>query len=133
MHSRTPRAGGAEGAVTITRKQLVTGYVEAIGNSDAALFVGAGLSREGGYVDWKGLLRGCAEELGLDLDREYDLVAVAQYYLNLSAQNRHGLNRMLVDEFSQQGQFTENHRIIGRLPISTIWTTNFDTLIETAL
>jgi hypothetical protein len=84
-------------------------------------------------VDWKGLLRGCAEELGLDLEREYDLVAVAQYYLNLSAQNRYGLNRMLVDEFSHQGEFTENHRIIGRLPIPTIWTTNFDTLLERAL
>jgi hypothetical protein len=125
------RSSGAN--VGISRRQLVNAYAAAIGNSDAALFVGAGLSRESGYVDWKGLLRGCAEELGLDLDREYDLVAVAQYYLNLSAQNRYGLNRMLVDEFSRQGEFTENHRIIGRLPISTIWTTNFDTLIEKAL
>src|SRR3954454_3093848 len=113
----------------VTRKQLVGDYLAAIRNSNAALFVGAGLSRESGYVDWKGLLRGCAEELGLDLDREYDLVAVAQYYLNLGAQNRYGLNRMLVDEFSQQGEYTANHKIIGRLPVSTIWTTNFDTLI----
>lgn len=119
--------------MSITRKQLIKDYVAAINNPDAALFVGAGLSRDSGYVDWKGLLRGCAEELGLDLDREYDLVAVAQYYLNSSSQNRHGLNRILIDEFSRKGEYTHAHRIIGRLPISSIWTTNFDTLIERAL
>jgi hypothetical protein len=119
--------------MTITRKQLVDDYVAAVHNPDAALFVGAGLSRESGYVDWKILLSGCATELGLDLDREYDLVAVAQYYVNLSAQNRHRLNRMLADEFGRERELTANHRLIGRLPISTIWTTNVDTLIERAL
>ncbi len=28
--------------------------------------------------------------------------------------------------------FTENHQIIGRLPITTVWTTNFDSLLERA-
>lgn len=64
--------------MSVTRRHLIREYVGAIRNGDAALFIGAGLSRESGYVDWKGLMRGCAEELGLDLDREFDLVAVAQ-------------------------------------------------------
>lgn len=126
-------AGAGREASTVSCKQLVDEYVAAIRNKHAALFVGAGLSRESGYVDWKGLLRGCAEELGLDLEREYDLVAVAQYYLNLSPANRHRLNTVLYDEFSRKGEASENHRIIGRLPLATIWTTNFDTLIEDAL
>src|SRR3954454_10600440 len=104
----------------VTRKQLVGDYLAAIRNSNAALFVGAGLSRESGYVDWKGLLRGCAEEIGLDLEREYDLVAVAQYYLN-HTRHRNRLNRILKDEFTRRAEATENHRVIGRLPIQTIW------------
>jgi hypothetical protein len=116
--------------MTITRKQLISKYVAAIRNSHAALFVGAGLSRAGGFVDWKGLLRGCAQEMGLDLDREYDLVAVAQYYLNLHGGNRADLSQILKDEFDRHGGFTENHEIIGRLPIPSVWTTNFDTLLE---
>lgn len=118
---------------TASRHKLIGDYVGAIADSNAALFLGAGLSRESGYVDWKRLMRGAAKELGLDLDLEQDLVAVAQYYLNLSGQNRHSLSQMIVDEFGQRGDYTENHRIIGRLPIQTIWTTNFDTLIERAI
>ena len=118
--------------MVLTKRQLVDEYVEAVHNGDAALFIGAGLSKEPGFVDWKGLLRGCAEEIGLDLDREFDLVAVAQYYLNLSPSNRQRLNGVLLKEFSQDGRLTENHRAIAGLPIPTIWTTNFDTLIEEA-
>jgi hypothetical protein len=117
----------------ITRRQLVREYVSAIHDGEAALFVGAGLSRASGFVDWKGLLRGCAEEVGLDLDREQDLVAVAQYYLNFRSNNRWRLNQLLLKEFDRPGSLTENHEIIARLPISTIWTTNFDTLLEQAL
>lgn len=116
-----------------SRQDLIDSYVSAMHRGDAALFVGAGMSRASGFVDWKALLRGCAQEIGLDLDREHDLVAVAQYYLNRREGDRWKLNQVLRNEFGRPGTFTENHKIIGRLPISTIWTTNFDTLIEQAL
>jgi len=48
-------------------------YVAAAIEDDAAVFVGAGLSRSAGFVDWKGLLSEFADELGLDLDVETDL------------------------------------------------------------
>ena len=48
-------------------------------SASAALLIGAGLSRPAGFVDWKQLMRQCAEAVGLDVRREYDLVAVAQY------------------------------------------------------
>ena len=117
----------------ITQRQLVREYVSAIHDGEAALFVGAGMSRASGFVDWKGLLRGCAEEVGLDLEREQDLVAVAQYYLNFRSNNRWRLNQVLLKEFDRPGSLTENHEIMARLPLSTIWTTNFDTLLEQAL
>jgi len=110
----------------------VANYVCAIQDGDAALFIGAGMSRPAGFLDWKNLLRECARELGLDIDQEHDLVAVAQYYLNRRNRDRARLNRTLRSEFDKPGTFSKNHEIIGRLPITTVWTTNFDKLLEKA-
>ena len=66
----------------ITRQRLLRDYVDAMHEGVEALFVGAGMSRPSGFMDWKQLMRDCAIELGLDVDLEHDLVAVAQYYLN---------------------------------------------------
>lgn len=117
----------------IGRRQLVKDFVSAMHEGDAAFFIGAGLSRPSGFVDWRGLLRECASELGLDIDREHDLVAIAQYYLNRRNRDRARLNKILKTEFDKPAAFTKNHEIIGRLPVSTIWTTNFDKLIEMAI
>jgi len=119
--------------MSIERAQLLKNYVAAIHEGDAALFIGAGLSRPAGFVDWKGLLRECARGLGLDIEREHDFVAVAQYYLNRRSRDRSLLNQILRDEFDKPVAATANHHVIARLPISTIWTTNFDKLIEDAL
>lgn len=46
----------------------------------AAVFVGAGLSKSAGFVDWKSLLAPIAREIGLDVEKEHDLLALAQYH-----------------------------------------------------
>jgi len=46
-------------------------------NKNAAVFAGAGLSMASGYVDWKGLLRNIIQGLGLDPNKEHDLVTLA--------------------------------------------------------
>jgi hypothetical protein len=107
-------------------------YSKAVSAGNAAIFAGAGLSRSAGYVDWKGLLKEIAEELGLSIDKESDLIGVAQYYLN-KKQNRSRLNEILIEQFTRETEATPNHDLIARLPIQTIWTTNYDTLIEQAL
>jgi hypothetical protein len=45
----------------------------------AAAFIGAGLSIPGGYSSWKALLRPIADELKLDIEREVDLISLAQF------------------------------------------------------
>lgn len=100
---------------------------------NAAVFAGAGLSRPAGFVDWKNLLRQTALDLGLDVDKEYNLVALAQYHCNERCGNRAHLNEILLEEFSKDAEITANHRILARLPIHTFWTTNYDKLIEWAL
>lgn len=107
-------------------------YVKEIKDNSAAMFIGAGFSKSAGYVDWKNLLRHVAEDLDLDVDKEYDLVSLAQYCYNKNG-NRSIINDVIFDEFTQEKDVDENHRIIARLPILTYWTTNYDSLIEDAL
>ena len=106
-------------------------YSEALRDQNAAIFAGAGLSIPAGIVDWQRLLRDIADEVGLDVKKEHDLVSVAQYHLN--QRGRHRINQALVDEFSAKATLTDNHKILAALPIRTFWTTNYDGLIERAL
>ena len=110
---------------------FINKYVKEIRNNNAAFFAGAGFSKESGYVDWKTLLESIASELGLEVEKEHDLVALAQYCYN-KHQNRGIINDVIFEEFSKQKEPTQNHRILARLPIGVIWTTNYDDLIERA-
>lgn len=113
-------------------KIFIDRYVKEIRDNNAALFIGAGFSKSSGYVDWKQLLDSVAKELDLDIEKENDLVSLAQYHFNKN-RNRSIINQIIFDEFSQDRQISENHRILARLPIFTYWTTNYDSLIEDSL
>ncbi|MGI2910639.1 SIR2 family protein [Vibrio alginolyticus] len=102
-------------------------------DENLAIFAGAGMSAGTGFVNWAELLRPIADELGLDVDKEHDLVALAQYHCNANGNNRSQLNQRLIEEFSRDASETEVHRILARLPIHTFWTTNYDKLIELSL
>ena len=125
---------GIKGGPNLNRDILsfIDKYVKEIKDNSAAMFIGAGFSKSAGYVDWKNLLRNVAEDLDLDVDKEYDLVSLAQYCYNKNG-NRGIINDVIFDEFTKEKEVDENHRIIARLPISTYWTTNYDSLIEDAL
>jgi hypothetical protein len=111
---------------------FISTFADDIADGSAAIFAGAGLSVSVGYVDWRGLMREIAHELGLSVDRETNLVAVAQYHLN-ERRNRTRINQKIIDEFSSGHTLNENHEVLARLPIATYWTTNYDRMIETAL
>ncbi|HEV2380849.1 MAG TPA: SIR2 family protein [Terriglobia bacterium] len=115
----------------ISKEQLVRDFSRAIANDEAALFIGAGMSVGAGFVDWRGLLREIATDLRLNVDEEHDLIALAQYEYNRN-QNRGRLNRKIVEEFRDRATLSESHRWIARLPIDTVWTTNYDGLLEQA-
>lgn len=91
------------------------------------------MSKAVGYVDWRELLADIADELGLNIQLEHDLIAVAQYHVNQRGGNSDGVAKKILQEFSEQAESSEVHQIIARLPVGTYWTTNYDTLIEDAL
>jgi hypothetical protein len=113
-------------------ESFIKDYVSDLRENNAAIFAGAGMSKAVGYVDWPGLLSDIADELGLKIDKEYDLISLAQYHVN---ENRGTakITRKILEEFSEKAEPSENHKILARLPISTFWTTNYDTLIEDTL
>jgi hypothetical protein len=119
--------------MTISPAVFLNEYFAEIEAGNAAIFAGAGLSAPAGFVDWRGLLREIAVELNLDVDRETDLVSLAQFHVNANGNNRHRINRAIIETLSADNPPTDNHKLLARLPISTWWTTNYDKLIETAL
>lgn len=112
-----------------TINELIKNYSKAVIGGYAAVFAGAGLSKGSGYVDWKNLLRPLAESIGLDIDKEYDLISVAQFYRNEHA-NRASINQTILETFNAENHENENIKILTRLPIDTYWTTNYDQLLE---
>ena len=116
----------------ISKDKLIKKYTKAIREGNAAIFAGAGLSRSSGYVDWKTFLKPLAEELGLDIDKESDLLSLAQYYRNETG-NRASINQEILNAFNKKASDNENINIITRLPIATYWTTNYDKLLEKGL
>lgn len=117
----------------IRKEVFIKNYIKALNNGDAAVFAGAGLSASSGCVNWKQLLGEIAEELQLDIEKESDLVAIAQYYYNKNGSNRTRLNDIIKDAFQTGKNPNVNHNILARLPVSTYWTTNYDKLIEKSL
>lgn len=107
-------------------------FAKDIDSGNAAIFAGAGMSKASGFVDWPELLRDIALELSLDVDREHDLISIAQFHVN-HQRGSSKLARRIVAEFSEQAEPSAAHTILARLPIRTYWTTNYDTLIEDAL
>lgn len=116
----------------IDKKELVGIIEQALYSDELAIFAGAGLSIGAGYYSWEELLKKPAKNLNLDISKEkYDLISLAQFYYNKN--KRSAINELLSESFPSNKKPTENHRILSQLPISTYWTTNFDTLIEDAL
>lgn len=120
--------------VGITRAELLRDYGAALRNEEASAFVGAGLSRGAGYVDWKGLLQEFADDLKLDLEVETDLTLVAQYHLNRElGRSRVRLHQKLVAEFGKKVSPSRAHVALAKLPVDVIWTSNYDSLVEDSL
>lgn len=108
---------------------FINDFVKDLNEGTASIFAGAGLSIPAGFVNWTELMQEIAQDLGLDINYERDLVSIAQFHVNEN-RNRTKINRKILEEFTEDAKETENHKIIARLPISSIWTTNYDELLE---
>lgn len=113
-------------------ESFIKEFVKDLTENNVAVFAGAGMSKSAGFVNWADLLRDIATELGLSVDKEHDLISLAQYHVNEN-RGKARINKKILEEFAQEAEATENHKILARLPVITFWTTNYDTLIEDSL
>ena len=114
------------------KRIFINSFCKAMSDNSAAIFAGAGLSRNSGFVSWKELLSDMAIELGLQIEKEYDLISLAQYYKN-EHNNRNTINLEILNCFSYNTSENKLLDLITSLPIETFWTTNYDRLIEDTL
>lgn len=109
--------------------ELLKAYGAAVEARNASLFVGAGLSRASGYPDWSELLGFARVEAHIP-DSLSDFPLVAEYYIQQSG-GRDRLERWIATALRDaSGGPNEGHQFMAKLPISEIWTTNYDNLIE---
>ena len=113
-------------------QEFIREYTRAVSQGYAAIFAGSGLSRGSGFTNWKELVKPLAIDIGLDVDKENDLVSITQYYRNERG-SRSSINQRILNEFTKDTIQNENIKIITRLPIQTYWTTNYDELLELSL
>ncbi|HCM88433.1 MULTISPECIES: SIR2 family protein [Vagococcus] len=114
-------------------QKFIEDYSKSLRNGNAAIFAGAGLSIPSGAMGWPDLLKDVAENLGLSNDKYVDLITLAQYYVN-QEDSRTELSELIMESFSPRAglEINETQKILSKLPIDTIWTTNYDNLIEKA-
>jgi hypothetical protein len=114
-------------------ENLIDSFSRAAFHGNAAWFVGAGISRPSRLSGWVELLIPLGQELGITVTAEDDLPAIAQYFVNQMSGNRGPLVQHLRQSFGGRVEASIYHHQIARSNVSTIWTTNYDQLIESAL
>jgi hypothetical protein len=113
--------------------RLVDEFSDRLASGTGSLFVGSGVSVPSKLPDWTGLLKAPAKDLGLDVGPNDNLPQIAQFIVNHFGGNRGMLIQKLRDTFSKPLTPNEYHRKIAQMNVSSIWTTNYDTLLEQAL
>ncbi len=107
-----------------------------LADGEVNAFVGAGLSVGAGLPDWYALISELAGRIGYDLPpRQWAsgdaLIDAAQAYVN--REGLHSLIAHLKDRLNTTGLHpTAAHRALARLPVSLVFTANFDDLLERA-
>ncbi len=116
----------------ISRYELVEDYGEAVLSGNAAVFIGAGISQGAGLPGWDGLLDPIRTTCNVPEHHDYPLVA--EYIANELADGAQGLHEYNLQELTKSPfQPAVNQRLIARLPVPQVWTTNYDPLLEMAM
>lgn len=118
--------------IMLTPSDVVERFSLAISRGDAGLFVGSGLSVPSGAPSWSTLFSAQAADLGIVLRDSDNLPEIAQYVINASMGNRGPLVSEIRDLTAKTSGPNTLHKVLVNCGINTIWTTNYDTLLEEA-
>lgn len=110
---------------------LVRDFSAKLASGLGTVFVGAGISVPSKLCTWASLLEPFAKTIDLRLNENDDLPQIAQFIVNENGNNRgplidairNGFTRTLINSY---------HESLRKTNLQTIWTTNYDTLLEDA-
>mgnify|MGYP002623624496 CR=1 FL=1 len=116
----------------ISRRSFVKKFAEKCKADSAALFLGAGMSIDAGLPSWKGLFAPLATELEIDIDNtNYQIYDIAQFYANEFGKNE--LYKKIGQEINRILKSSESLDQLSHMQCNSIWTTNFDQVLENNL
>lgn len=114
---------------TMDRGEFVREIATKCQNNEIALFLGAGMSSNAGLPSWKNLFEPLARELGIDIETtSYQLYDIAQFYANYNGIN--GLHKKISSEINRIEEASDTLDELTNIQSNSIWTTNFDKVIE---
>ncbi|MFC6269618.1 SIR2 family protein [Frigoriflavimonas asaccharolytica] len=112
----------------MTQDEFTDVFSHSLYNNKGVYFIGSGISVPSGLPDWKGLIEKFVKEIGIDkVEDTDDLPSLAQYYVN--KKSKKDLYGAINDDFSNKKP-NHYHDIFKITNIKTIWTTNYDDLLE---
>ena len=110
--------------------------VDRLQAGDVVPFIGAGISKTGGFPTWKEHLRGQGRTAGIDPGHTEELLASGEYETLIAeieaSRGRDVFTQEIRDVFSRTGEITSITLLITELFTDTVITTNYDRLIEQA-
>lgn len=119
-----------KGDIKVEKKYFIEKVSKRISSGKCELFIGSGISSQSKLPSWSELLAPLASDIGIELNEADELPLIAQYIVNNNSGNKNIISTRLVDCFDQGYDINEYHEAIGKMAISTVWTTNYDTLLE---
>lgn len=117
--------------MNITIEEFINDFTYKLNNDQISFFIGSGVSRESGLPNWKELFREVAAKLSLNIDEVPNYYQLAQYYCNKYCLD--DLKRIIGLKLQTQDCNNLTIEKLLNLKFRSIWTTNFDTVIENCL
>ncbi|MCL1666714.1 SIR2 family protein [Elizabethkingia ursingii] len=110
--------------------QFIKEYAEELVAGKAAYFIGAGISVNSKLPNWEDLLKPFTDKIGINDIKNKNLPLMAQYIINEEAGNRGPFLDAISRKFRKKIVPNLYHYAISKTNLSTIWTTNYDNLLE---